>query len=189
MHSPIITQEREHLPSVSRQRSRQSQQGALAVEFALSFYAFILLMMLTVWAGVYGYQYAAANIATELGARAAAVCYDESVDPAAFAASARVKAVAAMSPWIPVTTSDIAVKKLPDNCVGTACISVQVTFLQSYTRSQGAPFNVASLGFPSSVAVTKRLELPSSSCSPAASAFPISVAVVGRLKPFLSPRS
>ncbi len=150
-------QERGQWYSLSPQGIRQSQQGGVAVEFALSFYAFVLLMMLTVWAGIYGYQYSAANIATELGARAVAVCYDEPIDPS--------KAVAAMTAWIPVTTSDIAVKKLPAGCSGTACTNVQVTLLPSYQRSQGAPFNVAGLSFPASVAVTKRLELPSAACS------------------------
>lgn len=173
MNARILISAPGHLQADAANPATKFQAGGVAVEFALSLYAFILLMMLTVWAGVYGYQYAAANIATELGARAAAVCYKDPIDSA--------KAVAAMSTWIPVTASDVTVKKLPDGCTGTACTSVQVTLVPGYQRSQGAPFSVSALTFPSSVAVTKRLELPDSACSAAALGVHLPVETAGLL--------
>jgi len=137
--------------------SRVRQSGGAAVEFALSFLAFFLLLMLTVSAGVYGYQYSAANRGTESGARAAALCYSGQPTSAAV--------VTAMSSWLPgVTASDVAVDMLPAGCSGTACTSVRVKLNPSYMRTQGGPLNVSALTFPASVTVTKRLELPQSEC-------------------------
>jgi Flp pilus assembly protein TadG len=148
----------------SSRESRITQGGAVAVEFALGLLAFMVLVLGALQAMTYAYQLGMAGLATEQGARAAAMC----VMRASNSTSAmHGRALQVMQGYLPgLKSSDVTVTLQPSTCssTGTACevvtVSVVSTASSGYQVPAWAPFAVP-MPLPAAALRTSRLlEMP-----------------------------
>lgn len=141
--------------------SPTAQRGSVSVEFTLAFMVFLAVFMAVGALGVYGFRVAGASLATELGARAAALCRDRTDEARVLA-----RAQSVMQPFMAeLSSAQLSLQWLPAGCtVNSTCVALKLGLARSgsgagYSVDAGFPFS-QSFPLPQILETTKRLEMP-----------------------------
>jgi len=148
-------------------RSRR-ESGAVAVEFALGLLAFMTLLLGSLQAMTYAYQLGMAGLATEQGARAAAMC---TTRDSASLAGLHGRALTVMQGYLPgLQSGEISVTVQPTGCGSSSQSCEGVTLSLNSSMNSGyqvpawAPFAV-SMPLPAAALRTSRpFEMPVTTC-------------------------
>ena len=144
------------------------ESGAVAVEFALGLLAFMTLLLGALQAMTYTYQLGMAGLATEHGARAAAMC---TTRDSVSLAGLHSRALTVMQDYLPgLQSGEVTVTVQPTGCgaASQACESVTLSLASSmnsgYQVPAWAPFAV-SMPLPAAALRTSRpFEMPVTTC-------------------------
>lgn len=140
---------------------RRAERGSASVEFTLTFMVFLSVFMAVAALGVYGFRVAGAGLATELGARAAALCKDRTDEARVLA-----RAQSVMQPFMAdLSVEQLSLQWLPAGCtVNSSCVALKLGLSGASSDSGpgvtvGFPFEQV-LPMPRILETTKRLEMP-----------------------------